>query len=73
MRVDIEILNSWIANNGPDGVAKLAVGAGLSTATIQRARTGRVPKKIATRKAICSFMKISESELFPEQEDNQAS
>lgn len=66
MKVNIDVFKKWIEENGPDGVAKLAIGSGISSSTIRKIRSGYVPKKVSTRREIARFMRLPEDQIFPE-------
>ena len=65
MKVNIDVIKDWLAENGPDGVSKLAIGSKISSSTIRKIRSGYVPKKLSTRRDVARFMGVTEDALFP--------
>lgn len=68
MKLNAELLRKWIDENGPNGVAKLSVGSGVSVSVIAKMRCGFIPKRANTRRKIAEFLKIGEAELYLVQE-----
>jgi len=64
-RVNRAVIDWWVLENGPDGVAKLAAASGVSSSMISKIRTGRVPVRPLTRRALAQALDVEESELFP--------
>jgi transcriptional regulator with XRE-family HTH domain len=58
-------LDRWIEEHGPDGISKLAIRSEVSASTISKVRTGFVPAKTATRRALAEAIGIEEDTLFP--------
>lgn len=65
--VQRQLIDEWIHENGPDGLAKLAITSGVSSSMISKIRTGRVPYRPLTRRALAQALGVSEGELFPEE------
>ena len=68
-RVKRELIDQWVFENGPDGVAKLAVKSGVSSSLISKIRVGRVPVKPITKRALAKAMGVKEEDLFPLKEE----
>lgn len=64
-RVERKYIDSWIAENSPNGMAKLALQAGVSTGLIGKAREGYAPRKAGSRLMFCRVLDIAEDVLFP--------
>jgi transcriptional regulator with XRE-family HTH domain len=62
--VQRNLLDKWIEKNGPDGVVKLALKAGVSSSLLQKVRIGKIPKR-SNRILICKALNVSEATLFP--------
>jgi len=65
-RVHRQLIDTWVQENGPDGVSKLALKSGVSSSMISKVRVGRVPFKIITRRALAVAIGVEESALFPD-------
>jgi DNA-binding Xre family transcriptional regulator len=64
--VNRELLDAWIESNSPEGVAKLALRAKVSTSLINKMRsTLNAPTKQITQDAICKAMHCTVEQLFP--------
>lgn len=63
--VNRALIDSWVDTNGPDGLAKLAAIAGVSTSLLQKVRIGLIPKKRFTRLKISNALRVAEDALFP--------
>lgn len=57
----IKAIDEWIEENGPNGVAKLAIGADVSTSIINKIRTGYLPRPYVIKR-LREFLKNSSSE-----------
>lgn len=67
-RVNRPLLDSWIEQNGPDGVSRLAVESKVSADTIKRSRaSGMAPKKLSTCLLISGVLGVNVDELFPQE------
>lgn len=65
MKVNTEMFKDWLDENGPNGIAKLAIETGLSVSLLQKVRSGVAPKKQSTRKRILAALGFNECEFFP--------
>ena len=54
--VNVDIINEWIDEKNPNGVAKLALELGVSISTVNSARLGIAPKRRSTRKKFWEFL-----------------
>lgn len=63
-QVNRKIFDTWIEDNSPDGLSKLAVNSNVSSSTIGTIRRGHVPTK-PVRRALAAAMNRTEDELFP--------
>lgn len=63
--VNRTIIDEWVTENGPDGIARLAVRSGISSSMISKVRVGRVPTKRNTRRDIALAIGVTEEQLFP--------
>ncbi|MGZ3770045.1 MAG: hypothetical protein ACXVCP_00465 [Bdellovibrio sp.] len=63
--VNRTLIDVWVDNNGPDGLVKLALKAGVSSSLLEKTRLGFAPKKAFTRQKICQALGVKEAELFP--------
>jgi len=61
------IIDKWVAENGPNGLAKLSAYCGVSTRLLAVIRSGslKYPKRYSTRKKICDFLNVKHVDLFP--------
>lgn len=58
-------IDNWVASNGPNGMARLALKANVSTSLLEKARLGFVPKTEHKRKAIAEALNVNTEILFP--------
>ena len=63
-RVNRVLIDAWVDEAAPGGVAKLFSKSGISTATIEKVRQGHVPST-PTKKALASAIGVTVDELFP--------
>lgn len=56
-------IDDWIRRNGPDGLAKLALKARLSTSLLSKIRGGKVPKPLS-QTLLAAALECSEDEVF---------
>jgi transcriptional regulator with XRE-family HTH domain len=64
--VNRPIIDNWIKENSPDGVAKLAMKSGVSTHQIVRVRLGNVPKSLKRQEKLAKALAVKVESLFPE-------
>jgi transcriptional regulator with XRE-family HTH domain len=65
-RTNRQIIDDWIDQNSPGGLAKLASESGVSDSLISKIRaTGEAPKTPRKRKRLAVFLNVAEDELFP--------
>jgi hypothetical protein len=64
--VNRDIIDDWIDQNGPNGLARLSIESGVSPSTIGYARRGVAPKKDRTRLKLARAVGVAESILFPD-------
>lgn len=68
-RVNRELLDKWISENGPDGISRLAVESQVSAETIKRSRaSGEAPKKYSTCKLLSDAIGVEMDVLFPQEQ-----
>lgn len=64
IKVRRSIIDKWIDQNAPNGVAKLALESGVSTSLINKLRLGEAPKKEGMRVKIAEAIGVAADELF---------
>lgn len=65
-RVNRQIIDNWVLDNAPDGVARLAIKAGLSSSLLSKVRSsGRVPTRPTDRRRLAQAIGVTEDDLFP--------
>ena len=63
--VNSEIIENWIGENGPQGLEKLAIKAGVSSSLLAKAKRGDVPKNLYKLRQIAEAIGQSVEEVFP--------
>lgn len=69
--VNRQIIDTWIKQNRPDGIAKLANKSLVPSNTIAKVRVGNVPRSELIRGALAEALDVKESELFPDKSEDQ--
>jgi hypothetical protein len=69
-RVERHHIDTWVDRNYPNGIAKLSVASGVPVASIQKIRTGSVPKMAGSRIRLSEALGLKEDDLFPVVEDH---
>jgi hypothetical protein len=65
-RVNRRLIDLWVLENAPDGIARLAIKARLSSSLLTKVRSsGRVPTKPTDRRRLAEAIGVAEDELFP--------
>lgn len=71
--VNRRIIDNWTDENKPNGMAKLAIKAGVSSSMLEKLRLGEIPAKEQNRLRICRALEVQEDELFVPSENLKSS
>jgi hypothetical protein len=63
--VNRKYIDDWVDANGPDGIAKLALKAKVSSSMVQKARLGLAFKTEYRRRLLADAIGVKEELLFP--------
>lgn len=62
--VNKELINAFIRNQKRDGIRVLAELSDITTGSLSKIRSGRVPRSQAQRQKLAEVLGVSESDLF---------
>lgn len=68
--VQRELIKEWLREKYPDGILKLAnrcveLGCRVPVSSIEKIRSGRVPRNEGQRRALAKAIGTTENKLFP--------
>lgn len=59
------VMDAWIKSAGRDGLKQLSDATKITTSSLSKIRSGRIPKDPLKRESLARVLGYGESELFP--------